>query len=195
MSLADLLVDQKQIISDKHHTSVEDGNPILTPSEMSEDSNRTFDVRLNSTHSDPDNTVATLHVEHFVDHTWQPFQPDIHTNGFLIFVYSRFICQHTYLRMNATEQKLCLAFISGTFQLIASNDWHVLAIHADFNAYLSTGHASHHQVDYLIDRMKGCPVSRNIGKDVDKNTSLTIHGVSNRSDIRSHACQKLGRTC
>ncbi|MEM7771114.1 MAG: hypothetical protein AAGA75_17025 [Cyanobacteria bacterium P01_E01_bin.6] len=144
---------------------------------------RTFRFRLNSTHLDPNNTISTLHVEHNVDKVWKPFHLDAHTPGFQIFVYSCFVCQHTYLHMNATEQGLNLAFVNGTFQLTTAQNWQVLSVEADFDAYLSANNADIEQRNYVISRMKDCPVSRNLGKDVTKKTRLTIHGLHDRPKV------------
>ena len=139
---------------------------------------RTFHFRLNSTHTDPNNAVATLHVEQYVNDVWQPFELNEYMPGFQIFAYSCFICQHTYLRMNATEQEMNLAFISGTFTLTTSQDWEVLSVDAEFDAYLSAGEATPKQVNDLIDRMKGCPIARNLAHNVVKHTRLSMHGLS-----------------
>lgn len=139
------------------------------------DSIRTFEFRLNSTHTARDNSLSTLHVEYLTNADWQPFDLNIETRGFLIFGYSCFICQHTYLRMNATELGLSIAFVDGKFQLTTSNDWIVSSVTADFDLYLVDGVIDRDGTQYLINRMKGCPVSRNLGGDVIKNTQLTIH--------------------
>ena len=136
---------------------------------------RTFNFRLQSTHSAPSNAVDSLQVERYVDEEWQSFDLHLETRGFQIFVYSCFICQHTYLRMNATEQGLMLDVVKGTFKLATSEAWQVLSVDADFKAYLTEGHADVERTHYLMTRMKGCPVSRNLGKDVVNQTRLTIH--------------------
>lgn len=177
------LIDSQHCDSHERGPSAGKETSILTPNPTFKTTDRTFDFRLNSTYADPGNILATLHVEHRVDQIWQPFQLDVQTRGFLIFVYSCFICQHTYLRVNATEQGLDLAFISGSFKMTTSHDWYILAINAEFDVYLSAGNAGHGQVHYLVERMKGCPVSRNLGQDVEKCTNLTIHGIPNNVDI------------
>ena len=136
---------------------------------------RTFEFRLNSTHKDCDNSISTLHVEYLVNGEWRPFDLNVQTRGFQIFAYSCFICQHTYLRMNVTELGLAIAFVDGHFQLTTTQDWQVASVTADFDMYLTDGTVDSDKTRYLIDRMKGCPVSRNLSHDVIKKTQLVIH--------------------
>ena len=151
---------------------------------------RTFEFRLNSTHTGCDNSIATLHVEYLANGEWRPFDLNVQTRGFQIFVYSCFICQHTYLRMNATELGLAIAFVDGSFKLTTTRNWQVFSVIADFEVYLADGTIDSDGTRYLIDRMKGCPVSRNLGHDVTKKTQLVIHHFEQPSEMQRSDMQR-----
>jgi hypothetical protein len=131
----------------------------------------TFELRLSSSHQTPDNTLKELEVEVFADGEWGPLDLNLETRGFLIFVYSVFICQHMYLHSNATERGLALDTVTGRFKLTTSEDWFVHEIHASFDVALRAGQATADDVAYIVDRMKNCPVSRNL-TDAAKHTQL-----------------------
>ena len=147
---------------------------------------RTFRFRLNSTHIDPGNAVATLHVEQWTEEAWHPFNLGIQTPGFLIFSYSCFICQHTSLRINAAEFGLPLAFMSGTFSLSTTQSWKIQSIHTDFEVYLNADTMpdveDHNE---LIRRINHCPVSRNLEPSVSKHIQLAFHPLQEPSSLCS----------
>ncbi len=132
---------------------------------------RIFELRLSSLHETPENTMTKLAVQVLVDGEWEPLDLNLETRGFLIFVYSVFICQHMYLHSNATELGLVLDTVTGRFNLITSEDWFVDEIHASFDVALRLRQATANDVAYIVDRMKNCPVSRNL-KDTAKHTQL-----------------------
>jgi hypothetical protein len=132
---------------------------------------RTFELRLSSTHEAPDNGLKALQVEVLTEGGWEALDLNLNTRGFLIFVYSVFICQHMYLHSNATELGLALDTVHGKFRLTTSEDWFVREIDASFDVGLRSGRATGDQVAFIIDRMKNCPVSRNL-KETAKHTQL-----------------------
>ncbi len=132
---------------------------------------RTFELRLASRHGLPENTVTDLEVRVLVDGQWEPLDLHLQTRGFLIFVYSVFICQHMYLHRNAGERNLVLDTVTGGFKLTASEDWLVEKVQARFEAALTSGTATAEDVAYIVERMKNCPVSRNLTHTV-KDTTL-----------------------
>ncbi len=132
---------------------------------------RTFELGLASLYGSPENTLKKLEVQVFADGKWEPLNLKLKTRGFLIFVYSVFICQHMYLHSNATELGLALDTVTGRFNLTTSQDWFVDEIHASFDVALRSGRATADDVAYIVERMKNCPVSRNL-KDAAKDTKL-----------------------
>jgi hypothetical protein len=132
---------------------------------------RTFELRLSSLHESPDKAIKTLDVEVLADGEWESFDLNISSRGFLIFVYSVFICQHMHLHSNAAELGLALDTVTGRYKMTTSEDWIIHDIHASFDAVLRSGSATADDVAYIVDRMKNCPVSRNL-KETAKDTQL-----------------------
>ncbi len=132
---------------------------------------RTFELRLSSLHDIPENTLKKLEVQVLADGEWEPLDLNLETRGFLIFVYSVFICQHMYLHSNATELGMALDTVTGRFKLTTSEDWFVHEIHASFDVALHSGQATADDVAYIVERMKNCPVSRNL-TNTAKHTQL-----------------------
>ncbi len=123
---------------------------------------RVFELRLSSKHDGPDNAVTDLNVELLTAEGWEPFELNVHTLGFLIFVYSAFSCQHLYLYKNAAERSLALASLAGSIRLTAGEDWMVHDIEVGFTGTLCAGEATADDIAFIIERMKNCPVSRNL---------------------------------
>lgn len=132
---------------------------------------RTFELRLSSVHEPPENKLKKLEVDVLVDGEWKPLDLNLNTRGFLIFVYSVFICQHMYLHSNATELGLVLNTVTGRFRMTTSEDWIVHEIQASFDVALSSGQATADNVAYIVERTRNCPVSRNL-KDAVKDTQV-----------------------
>lgn len=130
-------------------------------------------LRLTSIHVGSDNEIANLDVQVFANDAWNVLDLNIETPGFLIFVYSAFICQHMYLRTNAAELGLELDSITGQFEMMTTEDWYIQDMHASFQVKLRSGQAMANEIRHIVERMKNCPVSRNL-KDVAKHTELQI---------------------
>jgi len=134
---------------------------------------RVFELRLSSTLEGPENEPTELQVEVLHDGEWEPLDLNVKTRGFLIFVYSAFICQHMYLRVNAAERGLLLDSVDGQYKMVASDDWFIQEIHAHFQATLRSGQANDDDVEFIVERMKLCPVSRNLKENIT-DTRLTF---------------------
>ncbi len=125
---------------------------------------RYFQMRLVSQYEGSENNIADLSVEVFEDGAWQAFDLNTRSPGFLIFVYADFTCQHLYLRTNAAERGLILASAKGSIEMVTTEDWDLEKLQINFDVELANGKATSEDVDYIIERMKQCPVSRNIRK-------------------------------
>ncbi len=137
-------------------------------------SQRIFQLRSSIQYAGEANEVTALKVELFHDGTWIPFDLNVQTPGFLIFVYAIFTCQHLYLRVNAAESGILLDSASGQIVVGTSQDWNLEDIDVTFDCTAHTGLASAANIAYIIERMKACPVSLNIRKDVDIAAKVTI---------------------
>ena len=133
-----------------------------------------FRMRLSCTYADPDNSVAGLGVELLGKDGWEPFELGTGTAGFLIFVYAVFNCQHMYMRLNCAERGLLLESASGSILVRASADWVVRQLHIGFTGTLKSGTPTQDDLDYIIDRMKHCPVSTNLKEAPDTRTTLEL---------------------
>ena len=136
-----------------------------------------FNLRLNESYSSSENTLEALDVQVLGDNGWEPLELNTKTPGFLIYVYSMFTCQHLYLRTNASERGLTLATTRGEIRVEAGEDWLLEMVDVRFDVDLAAGDADAETVEYIISRMKQCPVSKNMPTYIDINTRVDIsHG-------------------
>ena len=133
-----------------------------------------FNLRMIATYTPPENDIATLNVEVLVDNIWTALDLDNRTPGFLVYVYSMFTCQHMFLRTNGTERKLDFSYSQGSILVEASEDWLLEKVDVRFDVTLSGGEADPDDVDYIVSRMKQCPVSKNLPKNIDIHTSISF---------------------
>ena len=135
-------------------------------------SKHNFHLRLNCTYESSENKVAVLDVEVATEAGWQPLELNEASPGFLIYVYSLFTCQHTYLRLNAGENGLIIDSAEGDLKLQASEDWHLESIDVAFQVKLKSGVVTDEKTALIIERMKQCPVSINLPANVVVNTTV-----------------------
>lgn len=120
-----------------------------------------FHLRLSSTY-DTDNKPVGLVVEVRENDQWQALQLDVMTPGFLVYVYAIFTCQHLYLRTNSSERQLQLASATGEIKIHADAEWILRNVNVTFDVKLAKGTAGREDIEYIISRMKQCPVSKNL---------------------------------
>jgi uncharacterized OsmC-like protein len=135
---------------------------------------RSFQMRLFCRYAEPENAVADLKVEVLADGQWENFALNPGTAGFLVFVYAIFSCQHLYLRTNCAEQGLWLDSAEGAIELVASEDWQIQKLHIKFDIRLNSARPSGDDLNYIIERMKQCPVSRNLKLITDSETVVRL---------------------
>ena len=135
---------------------------------------RSFHMRLFCRYAEAENAVTDLKVDVLTDGQWENLDLHPETAGFLVFVYAIFSCQHLYLRTNCAERGLLLDSAEGAIELVASEDWEVQKLHVNFDISLKSGHPSGDDVSYIIERMKQCPVSRNLKAIPDSETVLRL---------------------
>jgi len=145
-------------------------------------SQRTFQFRLRSSHAAPDRATGSLVVEFLAESgEWQPQTPSLTTPGFRLYLLSLLLCQHHYLVANAQERGIPLQRVEGSFTVITSADWILEQVAGDFRMVLDPGASSEEQgradgeaIAYIKERMKLCPVSRNLPQSVVKRTELLL---------------------
>ena len=133
-----------------------------------------FHLRLSCRYREPENTIDTLDVEVLTGDGWQPLDLNPLSPGFLLFVYTVFHCQHTYMRINCAERRLMLASAEGTIDVVASEEWVVERLHIDFSGRLKSGSPEEGDIDAIVDRMRHCPVSMNLKPVTDSHTGLSL---------------------
>jgi hypothetical protein len=145
-------------------------------------SSRTFQFRLRSSHSAPDRFSQSLVVEFLADSgEWQPQSPSLTTPGFRLYLLSLLLCQHHYLVANAQEREIPLQQVEGSFTVITSADWILEQVRGTFGIRLDAAapadaqaRADAEAIDSIRERMKLCPVSRNLPAAVQKSISLQL---------------------
>jgi hypothetical protein len=131
---------------------------------------RSFQMRLRCRYEEPNNAPADPRVENLENGEWRTFDLGLRAPGFLIFVYAIFNCQHLYLRTNAAERALVMEAASGFIDVLAAEDWSLRTLAVRFQVQLRSGKPTAEDVAYILERMKQCPVSRNVVEVSDSST-------------------------
>lgn len=143
---------------------------------------RSFQFRLTSNHPAPDRATTDLVVEFLTDAgTWEPQQLNLTMPGFRIYLISLLLCQHVYLVANAREKHIPLEAVEADFAVRTSSDWIIDSVEGDFRLRIDAaasgqerGMADADTMAYIQERMKLCPVSRNLSEGVRKRIDLTV---------------------
>ena len=135
---------------------------------------RSFQMRLACRYQDPDNSVSDLLVEHLDNGEWQAFDLNLRSPGFQIFVYAALSCQHLYFRANCAERGLMLESARGSIHMLTAEDWELQQVRIEFEGTLKAGKPMEDDLDYLVERMKLCPVSRNTKALADSETTVCL---------------------
>jgi hypothetical protein len=144
-------------------------------------SDRTFRFRLHSSHLPPQRSTSNLTVELLNDNgQWQPQQLSFSTPGFRIYLISLLLCQHFYLVANAQEKGIPLERVEADFVVTTSSDWIVAAVEGDFRIRLDPAASTEDRqladaeaIAFMQERMKLCPISRNLPEHVYKRIDLS----------------------
>jgi hypothetical protein len=137
-------------------------------------STRNFQMRMKCSYTGSGNDVASLSVEHMANEQWEKFDLQLTSPGFEIFVYAIFTCQHMYMRVNSAERGLQLASSEGTIAAGTDENWNLDSLKVAFTATAASGTANQEDIDYIVSRMKLCPVSKNIHEVSAAETTITL---------------------
>ena len=143
---------------------------------------RTFRFRLRSSHPAPERSSTNLVVEFLNDSgLWDPQQLNITMPGFRLYLISLLLCQHFYLVANAREKQIPLHQVEADVVVTTSSDWIVAAVEGEFQIQLDAAASLQEQqladaeaMAFIQERMKLCPVSRNLPDGVKKRIDLTL---------------------
>ncbi len=130
---------------------------------------RLFHLRSRARHEGPDNELVELELEIEVDGSWQPIVLQNRTPPYRAFVCTALMCQHGYLRMNATERQLVVRVATGEFWFDTA-DWLVRSIQAHFKLELAHGTATGEDLTFIAERARDCPISRNLANTYKRTT-------------------------
>jgi hypothetical protein len=147
-------------------------------------SERSFQFRLRSSHTAPDRATGDLVVEFLTDSgTWEPQQLSLTMPGFRLYLISLLLCQHFYLVANAREMAIPLQQVEADFLVTTSSDWIVASVEGDLPIRLDAaaseqerGLADANAIATMQERMKLCPISRNLPESVRKRIDLICLG-------------------
>lgn len=120
-----------------------------------------FNMRLSCSY-EGENAVKELDVELLEAGEWKRLDLNAGSPGFVIFVYAIFTCQHMFMRVNAMERGVVLDSSQGVIEVITSESWEMEKLDVRFEAKMVSGDPSQDDVDYVIERMQQCPVSKNL---------------------------------
>jgi hypothetical protein len=138
-------------------------------------SERTFRFRLRSSHRPPERSTTDLVVEFLSDSgLWEPQQLSFSMPGFRIYLISLLLCQHFYLVANAREKGIALQQVQADFKVTTSTDWIIEHVDGDFRIRLDQdASANEEAIAYMQERMKLCPISKNLPDSVGKTINVT----------------------
>lgn len=143
---------------------------------------RRFRFRLQSHHPGPEPSSNDLSVQWLNgEGRWEPQELSLTMPGFRLYLISLLLCQYVYLVANARERQIPLAGVQAEFTVTAAQDWILQSVIGDFRMQLhaAEGNATaplvpESDLAYIQERMKGCPVSRNLQAGVEKITSVRL---------------------
>ena len=125
-------------------------------------SDHPFLLRASFDYSGDNNNLDRISAQVWSDNSWNSLEINNASPGFLIFVYSFLICQHTYFHANCSERGLLLEHSGVELGLSADNDWKIQQVNVGIDATLRGGNPEQTVIDYIKARMRQCPVSVNM---------------------------------
>jgi hypothetical protein len=123
---------------------------------------RLFPLRLRATHKGEFNEIATLSLERATDDGWAELELHTDALNFWWLPASVFLCHHKYLTVNLAELGHQVSEVSGELLVRADGLWMIETISSDFEYRLRAGRLAADEEKYIVGRMAGCPVSRNL---------------------------------
>ena len=138
------------------------------------ETDRTFHFRITSKHDQEDTKTKDLTIDALIDGEWERQVPSFTLPGFRQYLISLVYCQQFYLIANAKERNIPLKLVQGEVTISTGQDWIMKQFQGSFNIELYgskdtwTKLAKEEDLDYCKQRMKLCPVSKNLPKHTEK---------------------------
>lgn len=126
-----------------------------------------FQLRASIRYAGEKNQIDDIRVLVSTEDGWAPLDLHLKTPGFLIFVYSFLMCQHTYFHANCNESGLLLDRADLDLLLQAGENWRIEQIKVEIAAELRKGDVDPDTADFIKGRMRQCPVSINLQEPAD----------------------------
>jgi len=133
---------------------------------------RNFHLRSRAVHEGEANDLVSLEMEIELESGWEAVALGLKSPPFRAFVCTALMCQHAYLRMNAAERGLTCSRAEAEFWM-NTDDFFVKEIRAAFKLVVTRGTPSAEDLAFISERMRDCPISRNLA-DVAKTTTLEL---------------------
>ena len=121
-----------------------------------------FQLHASFDYSGDNNNIDQISAQVWSDDSWSKLEITNSSPGFLVFVYSFLICQHTYFHANCSERGLLLDHSEVEVDLRAGDDWKIQQVNVGIDATLRGGNPDKATMDYIEGRMRQCPVSVNM---------------------------------
>lgn len=130
-------------------------------------SDHPFQLRASFDYSGDNNNIDQINAQIWSDDVWNNLEICNSSPGFLIFVYSFLICQHTYFHANCGERGLLLDHAGVELDLRAGEDWKIQQVKVGIDAKSRGASPDRATIDYIEGRMRQCPVSVNMQEPPD----------------------------
>ena len=133
--------------------------------------------RLRSSQTASDSTTQSLVVEMLGESgEWTPQILSLTFPGFRLYLLSLLLCLHHSLVVNARERGLQLQKVEARFDVV-SLEWRLQQVRGSFALMLDpagTARADVKTLAAIVERMKQCPVSRNLSGEVSQHLALEL---------------------
>lgn len=129
--------------------------------------NPRFQIWLEARYKGESNGVTRLALFQNREGGWQPFSLNESSPGFTLMCYSILAGQHECLRAAAADHGLVMSSASGEIVVRAGLDWRLRATRIVFDVELAAGNPDPGVVADISNRLKRCPVARNLPIDVE----------------------------
>jgi hypothetical protein len=139
--------------------------------------NRHFQFRLRSHPNAAAASIDNLSVEMLVEGgAWQRQQPQLDSPPFRLYLIALLLCEHRQLVVHSQERGLPLHQVSADYSVSTSADWDLLRISSRFRIQLEAAATTLEPLDraWLVERMRLCPVGRNLPATVERELTLAM---------------------
>ena len=138
---------------------------------------REFRLKMSCAHRGDENEIAELQLQMFLDEAWTPVEVTMQgSSPYRVFLFAVFLCENSYLYMNASERGLLLGRTTGEIHYKTS-DFKIDEITAEFTSTVRRGSATEDDAQHICERMMACPVSRNMSARKQITLNLAEHRV------------------